>query len=152
MVQLNCVTPVVLTSRLLPSMRARGRGAVIITGSIAGVQPVPFNSIYSATKAFDRFVGEALWAELQGTGVDVLVLEPGPTETEFQTVAGEAAHPGELPAQVVAVALDALGHQPSVISGWVNWAQAAASRFAPRSLVALIAGRVMAQWTPAEML
>lgn len=151
MVQLNCMTPLLLTRQLLPGMQARGRGAVIIVGSIAGAQPVPLNCLYSATKAFDRFLGEGLWAELQGTGVDVLVLEPGPTETEFQVVAGEAAHAGEPPADVVKVALEALGRQPSVISGWFNWLRANTPRLAPRSLTALIAGEVMAKWTPPEM-
>jgi short-subunit dehydrogenase len=151
MVQLNCVAPVVLASHLVPAMLRRARGAVIFTGSVAGAQPVPFNGVYGATKAFDRSLGEAMWAELQGTGVDVLVLEPGPTETEFQDVAGETAHAGESPAAVVAVALHALGRQPSVISGWINWLQANATRVAPRSLVALIAGQVMRQWTPKEM-
>jgi short-subunit dehydrogenase len=151
MVQLNCVAPVVLASHVVPAMLRRGRGAVIFTGSIAGVQPVPYNSVYGATKSFDRSLGEAMWAELLGTGVDVLVLEPGPTETEFQDVAGETAHPGESPAAVVAVALHALGRQPSVISGWTNWLQANAIRLAPRSIVALVAGQVMRQWTPKEM-
>lgn len=151
MVQLNCVAPVVLASHFVPGMRRRGRGAVVITGSIAGVQPLPFNAVYGATKAFDRSLGEAMWGELQGSGVDVLVLEPGATETEFQEVAGETAHPGESPARVVAVALDALGRQPSVISGWGNWLQANAIRVAPRSIVALAAGHVMRQWTPKEM-
>jgi short-subunit dehydrogenase len=151
MVQLNCVTPVVLTSRLLAGMQARGRGAVVITGSIAGAQPVPFNGVYAATKVFDRYFGEALWAEQFGTGIDVLVLEPGPTETEFQSVAGETAHPGEHPAAVVATALEALGRQPSVISGWLNWLRANTTRLAPRSLLTLGAGQVMARWTPPEM-
>lgn len=151
MVQLNCSAPVVMINRLLPGLLARGRGAVIIVSSTAGHQPVPFNTVYSASKSFDLIFGEALWAELQGTGVDVLVLQPGPTVTEFQTVAGETPHEGEPAAQVVGVALNALGEQPSVISGWFNWARAnAAVRLLPRSLVALIAGRVMAQWTPEE--
>ena len=150
MVQLNCVAPVVTIGRLLPNLRARGRGAIIVVGSIAGHQPVPFNAVYSATKAFDLWFGEALWGELQGSGVDVLVLEPGPTETEFQQVAGESSHPGEPPAQVVGIALNALGAQPSVVSGWFNWLRANAVRLAPRSIVALMAGRVMAQWTPGE--
>ncbi len=150
MIQLNCVAPAVLTSHLLPPMLARGRGAVIITGSVAGRQPVPFNGAYSATKAFDLLLGESLWAELQGTGVDVLVIEPGPTATEFQAVAGETPHEGEPPEQVVAVALNALGRQPSVISGWSNWLQATGARLAPRSFTALMAGRVMAQWVPPD--
>ena len=151
MVQLNCIAPVVLTSRLLPGMRARGRGAVIITGSVAGAQSTPYMAAYSATKAFDRHLGEALWAELLGTGIDVLVLEPGATETEFQAVAGEMPHAAEPASDVVAVALDALGRQPSVISGWLNWARAQSARLAPRSLVTLVAARVMEAWTPTDM-
>lgn len=150
MVQLNCVAPVVLTNRLLPRMRERGRGAVIIVGSIAGRQPVAFNSVYGATKAFDHSLGDALWAENLETGVDVLTLEPGPTETEFQEVAGESPHEGEPAWRVVAVALNALGNQPSVMSGWGNWLRASAGRLAPRSLASLVAARVMVQWVPVD--
>jgi uncharacterized protein len=150
MVQLNCAAPAVTINRLLPRLRARGRGAIIVVSSTAGHQPVPFNAVYSATKAFDLWFGEALWAELQGSGVDVLVVQPGPTDTEFQQVAGETPHAGEPPAQVVGVALNALGNQPSVISGWFNWLRANSIRLVPRSVVALTAGRVMAQWTPEE--
>ena len=82
----------------------------------------------------------------------ILVLEPGATETAFQQVAGEIAHPGEPAYQVVGVALDALGRQPSVVSGWWNWLRAnAATRLLPRSLVAYIARDVMAKQTPADM-
>lgn len=151
MIQLNCVAPVVITGRLLPHMRARGRGAVVITGSVSGHQPVPLNGVYSATKAFDLFFGEALWCEMRGTGIDVVVLEPGPTETEFQKVAGETAHPGEPAERVVAVAFRALGKRSSVISGWQNWMLANVSRVFPRGLVARTAGWVMSQWTPPDM-
>jgi len=60
MVRVNCEAPVVLTSRILPSMVQRGRGAVIIVGSVAGRQPLPLHALYSATKAFDQILGEAL--------------------------------------------------------------------------------------------
>jgi short-subunit dehydrogenase len=152
MVVLNCVSPVVLTSRLLPAMRERGRGAVVVTGSIAGRQPLPLHSVYAATKAFDLLFGEALSLELRGDGIDVVVLEPGATATEFQQAAGESGHPGESAAAVVAVALDALGRQPSVISGWLNWLQVnLANRLLPRPLVAHIAHQVVAAQTPEEM-
>ena len=151
MVQLNCIAPVTMVNRLLPRLKVRGRGAILIVSSIAGHQPVPFNAVYSATKGFNLLLGEALWAELLGTGIDVLVLEPGPTATEFQQVAGETAHEGEPPHRVVGVALNALGYQPSVIPGWFNWLRAnAAARLAPRSLAALVAGRVMSQWVAEE--
>jgi short-subunit dehydrogenase len=68
---------------------------------VAGCQPLPLHALYAATKSFDNLLGEALWGELRGTGVDVLVLEPGSTETEFQATSGEIAHAGESPAKVV---------------------------------------------------
>ena len=153
MVQLNCVAPVVLTSRLLPALRERGRGAIIVVGSIAGRQTLPLHGVYSATKAFDLLFGEALSIELRGQGIDVLVVEPGPTATEFQAVAGEIAHYGEPASNVVRLALESLGRQPSVVSGWFNWLRAnAAGRLLPRPLVAWIARDVVAVQTPKEML
>jgi short-subunit dehydrogenase len=152
MVEVNCVAPVVLASRLVPAMRARGRGAMIVTGSIAGRQPLPRHALYAATKAFDLLFGEALWAELRGTGVDVLVLEPGATESEFQEVAGETREIGVPATDVVATALDALGEQPSVIHGWFNWLRAnVATRLGPRSFVPLAAEQFVLQQTPPAM-
>jgi short-subunit dehydrogenase len=152
MVAVNCLAPTILTSRLLPAMQARRRGGVVFTGSVSGRQPLPLHGVYSATKAFDLMLGESLFVEMRSEGVDVLVLEPGSTVTEFQQVAGEIQHPGENVDDVVAVALDALGRQPSVISGWWNWIRAnAAVRLAPRPLVAYVARQVMEVQTPAEM-
>jgi uncharacterized protein len=153
MVVVNCVVPVVLTSRILPGMVKRGRGAVIVVGSVAGRQPLPLHAVYSATKGFDQLFGEGLWGELRGTGIDVLVLEPGPTKTEFQAVAGEAVGDdhGEPAENVVRVAFDALGKQPSVISGWFNWVRANAVRIVPRSTAVIIAKKVIEGQTPAEL-
>ncbi len=153
MVQLNCLAPVLLTHRLLPGMRTRERGAIVITGSVAGRQGLPLHGVYSATKAFDLLFGESLAVELEDQGIDVLVLEPGSTETEFQQVANETPHPGESAAEVVAVALAALGRHHSVISGWSNWLRAnAAGRLAPRRLVTSVAEELMAAQTPEHLL
>jgi uncharacterized protein len=152
MVQLNCAAPVALTAAILPRLRARGRGAVLFTGSVAGAQPLPLHALYAATKSFDNLLAEGLWGELRGSGVDVLVLEPGSTETEFQDAAGEIPHAGESAEKVVRVALHALGQQPSVVSGLLNWLRAnAAARLAPRSLLTLVAKDVMARQTPDAM-
>ena len=75
-------------------MLERGRGAVVITGSVAGMQPLPLHGVYAATKAFDRFFGEALFVELRDQGIDVIVLEPGTVETEFQAGGRRAGAPG----------------------------------------------------------
>ena len=153
MVRVNCEAPVVLTSRILPGMVQRGRGAVIIVGSVAGRQPLPLHALYSATKAFDQILGEALWGEFRGTGIDAIVLEPGPVRTEFQQVAGEQveANHGEPAENVVRVTFDALGRKPSVISGWFNWARANAVRLVPRSTATIIAKKVTEAQTPKEM-
>ena len=152
MVALNCTAPVALTAALLPRLRARGRGAIVFTGSTAGFQPLPLHALYAATKSFDNLLAEGLWGELRGSGIDVLALEPGPTESEFQAAAGEIPHPGEPADQVVRVAFRALGRQPSVVSGAYNWLQGnLAMRLLPRSLVTLLAKQVMGRQTPESM-
>jgi short-subunit dehydrogenase len=152
MIELNCTAPTLLTRALLPRLLARGRGAIVFTGSQAGRQPLPLFAVYAATKAFDGLLGEALWGELRGSGVDVLVVEPGATETEFQQVAGELPHGGQAPEEVVAIALERLGRQPSVSTRWVHWLRANAGvRLLPRSLLVLGAKRVMERQTPHEL-
>ncbi len=151
LVAVNCMAPVILTHHLIGGMRERGRGAVVITGSVAGRQPLPLHAVYSASKAFDLLFGEALHTELRRDGIDVLVVEPGATETEFQSVAGELPHAGEPAARVVEAALAALGDQPAVISGWFNWLRAnLAMRLAPRTLVAHLGREYMRGQTPRE--
>jgi len=154
MVALNCTANVTLISRMLPAMLARRRGAIVITGSVAGRQPLPCHALYSATKGFELLLGEALWAELGDRGIDVLVVQPGPVATEFETVAGEVRpNPAadESPQSVVETALDALGRQPSVVSGWFNWLRANVNRALPRVVTVCVAGDVMEQQTPASM-
>ena len=152
LVQLNCAAPLALASRLIPLMRERGRGAMVVVGSIAGRQPLALHAVYAATKAFDLFLGEALYVEMKEHGVDVLVVEPGTTETEFQELAGESPHPGESPDRVVEVSLRALGEQPSVIVGWFDWLRAnLATRFVPRALIAQVSRDVMAARMPSDL-
>ena len=152
MVQVNCTAPLVLTRRLAPAMRARGRGALIFTGSLAAKQPMPLHATYAASKAFVALLGEALWAELRGSGVAVLVVEPGTTDTEFQAVAGEVEHAGESPERVVEVALDALGRQPSVGVGWWRWLRGnLGMRLLPRSVLALAAEQVTSRHTRPDL-
>ncbi len=83
MIQLNNIAVVALTHKFLPQMRERGSGSIINVSSIAAYQPLPYISVYAASKAFVRSFSEALWAENRQYGVRVLVVSPGPTETNF---------------------------------------------------------------------
>ncbi len=149
LVVVNCEAPLVLAHALIQGMRERGRGGILFTGSVAGKQPLPLHAVYSATKAFDGLLAESLWAEQKASNIDVLVLEPGTTETEFQDVAGEIGHAGQNADEVAALGLRSLGQQPSVIAGWFNWARAnLVSRFLPRPIAALVAHWHMKKQTP----
>ena len=86
-IQLNCVSLVALTSRLLPGMLARNQGGVINLASTAAFQPVPTMAVYAASKAFVLSFTEALWAETKHSAVRILALCPGPTETQFFQIA-----------------------------------------------------------------
>jgi uncharacterized protein len=88
MVQVNCTAVVHLTRLFLPAMVARHRGWLMIVASTASYQPVPYLATYGATKAFDRMLAEALAEEMKRHGVRVSALCPGPTESEFNQVAG----------------------------------------------------------------
>jgi short-subunit dehydrogenase len=145
MVQLNCTVPTLLFHAFLPPMRDRKNGAVVIVSSVAGFQPTPFFAVYGATKAFDLMLGEALWEECRGTGVDVVTLCPGSTETEFaQHAHMQDDKPGMAAGPVVAASLRKLGRGPTVVTGLMNKINASAHRFLPRSWVASITGRVLA--------
>lgn len=87
-VELNVVAVHDLTLAVLPGMVRRRAGSILITGSTAGVQPIPGQATYSASKAFANTFSEAVHAELRGTGVSCTLLAPGPVRTEFTKVAG----------------------------------------------------------------
>ena len=88
MVRVNCEAVVTLTHAFLPGMVERGSGGVITVASTAGMQPLPYEVTYGASKAFAISFMEALWMELRDTGVRITVVNPGPVKTEWQSVAG----------------------------------------------------------------
>jgi short-subunit dehydrogenase len=87
-VAVNVASVQELTLAVLPRMLARDRGAILITGSAAGEQPVPSAATYAATKAFANSFAQALSVELRGTNVTCTLLAPGPVRTEFFEVGG----------------------------------------------------------------
>jgi uncharacterized protein len=87
MVDLNVDALVRLTYAALDQLRPRRTGGVINVGSTAGFQPNPYGAVYGGTKAFVRSFTEAIHEEVRDTGLRVMLLAPGITDTEFQDVA-----------------------------------------------------------------
>ena len=140
MIDLNVRSLVEMTHAWLPEMKARGIGDIINVSSIAGFQPMPYLSVYAATKAFVLNFSEAIWSENKDNGIKVLALCPGPTETNFMNV---ACFPSDLngPPQklvtseeVVEAALQALarGQSNEVTGGLLNKFVVNSPRFLPR--------------------
>lgn len=78
---LNNQAPLLLAHHFGKQMRARGHGGIIFVSSGSAVVGTAWVSSYSASKAFLRNLGEALWAELQPYSVDVLATIVGATDT-----------------------------------------------------------------------
>jgi short-subunit dehydrogenase len=79
-----------LTKAILPGMISRRSGRILNVGSVYCYAPVPFQSVYSACKAFLLSFSAAIRNELSGSGVSVTVFCPGITQTEFRARAGIA--------------------------------------------------------------
>lgn len=102
MVRVNCEAVVTLTRAFVPPMVERGAGGVIVVASSAGMQPLPYEAAYSASKAFALHFTEALHAELRGTGVRALAVNPGPVPTEWQAIADFEEGPERVPGAIEA--------------------------------------------------
>ena len=78
-----------LTQLVLPGMREQGWGKIVNLSSMGGNITLPGGGFYHATKYAVEAISDALRFEVQGFGIDVIVIEPGPIKTEFgDTAAG----------------------------------------------------------------
>ena len=81
LIDLNMIQTTSVLHRCGRKMHARGQGRILVTGSIGGFVPGPFDAVYNATKAYLDSLCYALQDEWQDTGVSLTCLMPGPVET-----------------------------------------------------------------------
>ena len=121
-IDLNITAMLALVHHYAVPMRERGRGGILLVGSLAGYVGTSTEAVYGGVKAFGRIFAEGLWAELREYGVDVLELVLGVTRTPAMERAGlnfdvPGMHVSE-PADVAREGLAALPHGPvHVVSG-----------------------------------
>ncbi|WP_018235410.1 SDR family oxidoreductase [Ensifer sp. BR816] len=72
-----------LTRRVIPAMRARGRGRIVQCSSILGLVPYRWRGAYNASKSALEALSLTLRMELAGSGIDVSLIEPGPIASKF---------------------------------------------------------------------
>jgi len=87
MVRLNFLAPIAMIQAVLPEMLARRTGQIINISSVVGHQAIPRMTVYSATKSARAALTTGLRMELRGSGIDVLLVAPGSTNTPFFTTA-----------------------------------------------------------------
>jgi NAD(P)-dependent dehydrogenase (short-subunit alcohol dehydrogenase family) len=72
-----------LTRRVIPFMRAQGHGRIVNCSSILGLLPYRFRGAYTASKYALEGLTVTLRMELQGSGIEVSLIEPGPIDSRF---------------------------------------------------------------------
>lgn len=131
MLQLNVAAPIAMIQAVLPEMLDRGSGQIVNISSVVGNQAIPRMAVYSATKAALTSLSTGLRMELRGTGVDVVLVAPGSTNTPFFDAAASV--------DVKAVRFSQAQHPPE----WVARAVVRASRRRQREVTLTVEGKLI---------
>ena len=151
MVRLNNDAVVELTYSLLPSLMEHTQAGIINVSSAAGFQPIPYASLYSATKSFLTNFSLGLQEELRSTTVSVVTLCPGRLLADSH--GGKAKNGNrkfgfiyQAPEDVVREALESLANGGGlVIPGFVNKLSVVAQRLIPRRAVPALVAKMSRQ-------
>lgn len=141
-VDTNINGTVELLHKVARDMRVRGRGRILITGSIAGFMPGSYQAAYNASKAFLDSFSFALRNELEDSGVTVTCLMPGATDTKLFERAGMldtkvGTMKKDDPAQVARLGFEAMMKgSGDVVTGLKNKLQAAMAHVTPAPVLA----------------
>jgi uncharacterized protein len=147
MVDVNCRALLELTHHFGRRFAAQRRGGIVLFSSIVAFQGVPRSANYAATKAYVQSLGEALADELAPHNVDVLITQPGPTNSGFASRAGMTLGKAETAADVARGTLAALGHKTRVTPGNLSKLLLWSLMTAPRSLRVRIMKAIMGSMT-----
>ena len=117
--QTNLVGPFRLTKILAGAMALRGAGTIVHVSSDAAVEPYPTWGAYGISKAAQDHLSRILAAELQGTGVRILAVDPGEMDTVMHAAAIPDADRATLsrPADVAARIVQMIEHPDRAPSG-----------------------------------
>lgn len=138
----NITGTVYLVQKVLRDMASRGMGRILITGSVAGHFPGPFQAVYQGSKAFVDSFAAALRNEMKDTEITITCLQPGGTETEFFARADMldtkmGTQEKDDPADVAKAGFEAMQKgEAEVVTGWKNKVQVAMAGVTPTGVLA----------------
>jgi short-subunit dehydrogenase len=116
-IAVNVLAPVEFAHHYGSRMKDRGRGGIILSGSLSNFIGSATLAAYTASKAFSRIFSEALWAECKPMGIDVLHIVVGFTATPAMERLGIDTSTAQSPAEVAQEALDNMENGPLLILG-----------------------------------
>lgn len=125
----------------------RGRGGLILFGSLLGFQGAPRAANYAASKAYVQSLAEGLHVELAPRGVDVLAAAPGPVRSGFGVRARMNMGATDTPERVARVTLAALGRGMTVTPGPLSKFLTGSLMAAPRTWRVRIMAKIMGGMT-----
>ncbi len=91
--EVNVIGLLLLTQRVIPTMRVQGKGRIVNISSLSGLIALPFSGLYHASKFALEGLSDSLRMELAPFGIQVSLVEPGPVETKFFEVARDQSMP-----------------------------------------------------------
>lgn len=141
MMNLNMIALVELTYLFLKDMLERGKGTIINVGSMVSFFSTPYNTLYSATKAFVLSFTEGLYYEYKNKGIQFVAICPGATNTNFFDRAGKSKALGIMrePEQVVKSTLKALDRgKPFIVDGMRAKTIVTLSKLLPRKVFPIL--------------
>ncbi len=144
LIAVNITAVMRLSHTFAARLAARGKGGLVLFGSIVGWQGVPGQANYSASKAYVQSLAEALHDELGPLGVDVLAVSPGPVRSGFGARAGLTMTSAATPEVVATGTLNALGRRRTEIPGARAKFLTSSLTPLPRRIRSLILGKVIA--------
>jgi len=149
MIQLNIRAMTLLTRLFLPELKKQPKAFILNVSSLAAFSPVPYKTIYPATKAFVHHFTRGLAAELKDTNVSVSVLNPGPIKTNsdvIKRINGQSSYVKlsiMTSSEIASIAIrKMLKEKPVIIPGFMNRFNAFFIRLVPENFRIFVGTRI----------
>jgi short-subunit dehydrogenase len=120
MIVLNCLSEMHQCHAFVKRFSARGKGGIVLMGSVLAFMGTPRSANYAATKAYIQSLAEALREELRPLGIDVLASAPRLTASGFAARARMTMQLTMTPRTIAIGSLSALGKIGTVRPGWLS--------------------------------